>query len=101
MYVVADGVKLEPVRRWSSPDRVFFACGACHILAFAFLKAYPQSGFAPLWPHWQPHRGGTRRHGLRLSWLFKLEPSVRPHRSESEPPVARMVCSAQLFQWKF
>jgi hypothetical protein len=22
--------------RWALPDRVFFACGACHILAYAF-----------------------------------------------------------------
>jgi hypothetical protein len=37
------------------------------------------------------HRGGTRRYGLRLSWLFKLEPSV--YRSESKPLVAWVVCS--------
>jgi hypothetical protein len=60
MYVVADGVKQDPVRRWSLPDRVFFACGACHILAFAFLKAYPQSGFAPLWI--KPSKGFTGNH---------------------------------------
>jgi hypothetical protein len=40
MYILANGsVKQDPVRRWSLPDRVFFACGACHILAYAFLKA--------------------------------------------------------------
>ena len=49
MYVVTPGVKQDPVRRWSMPDRVFFACSACHILAYAFLKAYPRSGFTPLW----------------------------------------------------
>ena len=26
--------------RWALPDRVFFACGACHILAYAFLERY-------------------------------------------------------------
>jgi hypothetical protein len=81
MYTVAEGVKQDPVRRWSLPDRVFFACGVCHILAYAFLKANPRSSFAPLWikpskvVHGRPHRGGTRRYGLRLSWLFKLERS--------------------------
>jgi hypothetical protein len=60
MYVVVDGVKQDPVRRWSLPDRVFFACGACHILAFAFLKAYPHSGFAPLWI--KPSEGFTGNH---------------------------------------
>jgi hypothetical protein len=49
MYVLAPGVKEDPVRRWSLPDRVFFACGACHILAYAFLKAYPRAGFTALW----------------------------------------------------
>jgi hypothetical protein len=26
--------------RWALPDRVFFACGACHILAYAFLQRW-------------------------------------------------------------
>jgi hypothetical protein len=60
VYVVADGIKQNPVRRWSLPERVFFACGACHILAYAFLKAYPQSGFAPLWI--KPAEGFTGNH---------------------------------------
>jgi hypothetical protein len=60
MYVVAGGVKQDPVRRWSLPDRVFFACGACHILAYAFLKAYPSCGFAPPWI--KPSEGFTGNH---------------------------------------
>jgi hypothetical protein len=60
MYVVADGVKQDPARRWSLPERVFFACGACHILAYAFLKAYPSSGYAPLWI--KPAEGFTGNH---------------------------------------
>lgn len=78
-YVLAAGVKQDPVRHWLLPERVFFACGACHILAYAFLKAYPRSGLAPLWI--KPSKGFTgnhivvvRRYGLRLSWFFKLEP---------------------------
>jgi hypothetical protein len=57
MYTVAEGVKQDPVRRWSLPDRVFFACGVCHILAYAFLKANPRSSFAPLWI--KPSKGFT------------------------------------------
>src|SRR5262245_16591989 len=60
MYIVDPGVKQDPVRRWSLPDRVFFACGACHILAYAFLKAYPRSGFAPVWI--KPTQGFTGNH---------------------------------------
>jgi hypothetical protein len=32
--------KRDPVKRWAVPDRVFFACGSCHILAHAFLERY-------------------------------------------------------------
>lgn len=32
MYLLKPGIKEDPVRRWNLPDRVFFACGACHIL---------------------------------------------------------------------
>jgi hypothetical protein len=60
MYVLAPGVKEDPVRRWSLPDRVFFASGACHILAYAFLKNYPRAGFTPLWI--KPARGFTGNH---------------------------------------
>lgn len=37
---------------WNREDQAFFAAGACHILAFAFLETYPQAGFRPigLWP---------------------------------------------------
>jgi len=34
-------------RRWTLPERVFIVCGACHILAYAFLERYagfPKSG---------------------------------------------------------
>jgi hypothetical protein len=44
------------------PDRVFFACGACHILAYAFLRAYPESGFTPNWI--RPAKGSTGNHIL-------------------------------------
>ncbi|MFG2434575.1 hypothetical protein [Streptomyces sp. NPDC048508] len=37
---------------WKRDDQRFFAAGACHILAFAFLETYPEAGFRPvgLWP---------------------------------------------------
>jgi hypothetical protein len=44
---------------WSRPDVEFFASGACHVLAAAFLIEYPEAGFQP----WRiipgaGHRGG-------------------------------------------
>ena len=49
MYLLRPGIKEDPVRRWNLPDRVFFACGACHILAHAFLDRFPSAGFGPIW----------------------------------------------------
>lgn len=44
---------------WQRPDLNFFAAGACHVLAFAFLEAYPRSGFRPRWIRPAPGCGGT------------------------------------------
>jgi hypothetical protein len=45
MYVLKPGIKADPHRRWSLPDRVFFGHGACHILAGVFLDQPPLPGF--------------------------------------------------------
>jgi hypothetical protein len=45
MYVLKPGIKADPHRRWALPDRVFFAHGACHILAGVFLDRPPLLGF--------------------------------------------------------
>ena len=62
MYRLKPGIKSDPVRRWGLPERIFFACGACHILAHAFLARYPDAGFSPLWI--KPARGYTGNHIL-------------------------------------
>ncbi len=62
MYILRPGIKQDPLQRWALPDRVFFACGACHILAYAFLSRYPGSRFGPLWI--KPARGFTGNHIL-------------------------------------
>jgi hypothetical protein len=33
---------------WHRGDRAFFQAGACHILADAFLRKFPQAGFRPV-----------------------------------------------------
>ena len=35
--------------RWALPDRVFFACGACHILAYAFLARWARPDLRITW----------------------------------------------------
>jgi hypothetical protein len=49
MYIIDPAIKRDPPRQWALPDRVFFAAGACHILAYAFLERYPGAGFKPIW----------------------------------------------------
>ena len=41
--------KDDQAMRWALPDRVFFACGACHILAYAFLETHGGSGQKAMW----------------------------------------------------
>jgi hypothetical protein len=60
MFRLRPGIKSEPVKRWNLPERVFFACGACHILAYAFLEAHPDSGFRAVWI--RPAEGFTGNH---------------------------------------
>jgi hypothetical protein len=72
------------------------------VLAYAFLKAYPRSGFAALWI--KPSKGFTGNHIVAVLGdmafyyhrFFKLEPFARAHRGESDPLVARVVCSVDL-----
>jgi hypothetical protein len=45
MYRLKPGIKLDHIRRWALPDRVFFGHGACHILAAVYLGEAPLPGF--------------------------------------------------------
>ena len=61
----------DPLKRWALPDRVFFACGACHILAHAFLERYGSAGRDVLWikPS-PPHRIGNHIVIATADWVF-------------------------------
>ena len=54
------GAKRDPIKQWALPDRVFFACGACQILASAFLEQDPGARFTPFWI--RPSPGHTGNH---------------------------------------
>lgn len=50
MYVLkAKNTKTDAIVRWNLTEKTFFACGACHILAYAFAQKYEQFGFKPIW----------------------------------------------------
>ena len=61
----------DPVKRWALPDRVFFACGACHILAHAFLERYGRPEHEVLWiKPTPPHRIGNHIVVSTADWVF-------------------------------
>jgi hypothetical protein len=64
------GSKRDPAKQWALPDRVFFAAGACHILAYAFLDTYPDSGFEAVWIHPAPGHTGNHIIAVRGEAVF-------------------------------
>ena len=62
--------KRDPVKRWNLPERVFFACGACHILAYAFLERYGTPGRSAVWI--KPDAGFVGNHIFVAAddWVF-------------------------------
>ena len=65
MYKMKKSVKQFPERRWALSDRLFFACGACHILTWAFLDRYPDAGYRAVWI--KPSDGYTGNHILAVN----------------------------------
>jgi hypothetical protein len=102
VYVLADGVKQgsgSPLVTagpgflclWGLPcPRLRFSEGVSEVRLCSALDQAVKG------VHWQPHRSGARRRGLRLPWVFKLEPFAGAHRGESEPLVAWVVRSVDL-----
>ncbi len=62
--------KRDMKMRWALPDRVFFACGACHILAYSFLTLFPNADAQALW--FKPAEGYTGNHIVAAGpdWVF-------------------------------
>lgn len=60
MYRIEPRKKNDPAARWGLPDKVFFACGACHILAYAFLERYGFDAGKAIWI--KPEPGFTGNH---------------------------------------
>jgi hypothetical protein len=52
--------KFDSHKRWALSERVFFACGACHILSYAFLDRHASSGCRAMWI--RPHEGFSGNH---------------------------------------
>ena len=72
--------KRNPEMRWSLPDRVFFACGACHILTHVFLEAYDEPERTIWWL--KPHEGFAGHHIVveGAAWIFDYHGYSSPDR---------------------
>jgi hypothetical protein len=80
IYRIDEAKKRDAKLRWALPDRVFFACGACHILAFAFLERYGSSALKATWI--KPASGFTGNHIFIAAndWVFDYHgDSYREH----------------------
>lgn len=60
MFNPRANLKRDPLQRWQQPDRRFFACGACHVLAHEFLQHPAGHGFTAYWI--RPAAGFTGNH---------------------------------------
>lgn len=67
--------KRDPAMRWALPDRVFFACGACHVLAQAFLDAHGTDDHEAVWI--KPRPGLAANHIVVRPWNPSGVPSPR------------------------
>jgi hypothetical protein len=56
--------------RWALPDRVFFACGACHILAYAFLQRWGGPSMQAVWIKPAPGHIGNHVFINGGEWVF-------------------------------
>jgi hypothetical protein len=63
-------IRRDPARRWALPDRAFFAAGACHILAAAFLERHGTAGHPALWIRPEPPHPGNHIVVAGDGWAF-------------------------------
>lgn len=80
MYRIEGFKKRDPYLRWGLPDRVFFACGACHILAYAFLQQHRDPSLRAIWL--KPDAGFTGNHVYvaGADWVFDYHGYSEPSR---------------------
>jgi hypothetical protein len=70
LYRIEGFKKRDPALRWGLPDRVFFACGACHILAYAFLELYDLPAAEVIWLKPDPGFMGNHIFVVQSDWAF-------------------------------
>lgn len=70
MYRVEGSKKRDPHLRWGLPDRVFFACGACHVLAYAFLDRHRTLSARAVWLRPDPGFTGNHIFVATADWVF-------------------------------
>ena len=64
MYITKVG-RGDLAGKWALPDRIFFACGACHILAYVAIQTFPELDFKAIWI--KPRPGYIGNHIVAVS----------------------------------
>lgn len=62
--------KKNQAMRWALPDRVFFACGACHLLAHAFLERHGRPEHEVTWIKPSAGHIGSHIFVSTADWVF-------------------------------
>jgi hypothetical protein len=70
--------KDDPRQRWALPDQIFFACGACHILAFAFIERYRPAAAKAVWIKPRPGFAGNHIVVAAVDWAFDYHGYSQP-----------------------
>ena len=65
-----DAEKLDQHLSWNRTDAAFFASGACHILAFAFLETYSNLGFECIYLQPKNAMPGSHMYASNGIWSF-------------------------------
>ena len=78
MYRIPPQIRSEPHLRWALPDRVFFAAGACHILAYAFIASYQRGSLRAVWLKPDGGFAGNHVYVASRDWVFDYHGYSRP-----------------------
>jgi hypothetical protein len=65
--------KTDPMLFWQRDDKAFFAAGACHILAYAFMARHPDAGFKLVFIKPMANAPGSHLYAADGEWAFDYE----------------------------
>jgi hypothetical protein len=70
LYARTPEERADQATSWARPDHAFFAAGACHVLAWSFLDAYPDAGFLAVGLRVVGHPNASHVYVSDGTWAF-------------------------------